>query len=108
MKKIENNFVVTGFIGKDAEIRKFTNASVARFSIAVGRSEKNGDEDVRVSAFMNVEAWRKNENTSSFEILTKGRCLPLRATSSRKNGPVMMVSNATALSWSPPNSMKHP
>ena len=72
MKKIENNFVVTGFIGKEAEIRKFTNASVARFSIAVGRSEKNGDEDVRVSAFMNVEAWRKNENTSSFEILTKG------------------------------------
>jgi single-strand DNA-binding protein len=75
MKKIENNFVVTGFIGKDAEIRKFTNASVARFSIAVGRSEKNGDENVRVSAFMNVEAWRKNENTSSFEILTKGTML---------------------------------
>ena len=75
MKKIENNFVVTGFIGKDAEIRKFTNASVARFSIAVGRSEKNVDEDVRVSAFMNVEAWRKNENTSSFEILTKGTML---------------------------------
>ncbi len=31
MKKIENNFVVTGFVGKDAEIRQFTNASVARF-----------------------------------------------------------------------------
>ena len=29
MKKIENNFVVTGFVGKDAEIRQFTNASVA-------------------------------------------------------------------------------
>ena len=26
MKKIENNFVVTGFVGKDAEIRQFTNA----------------------------------------------------------------------------------
>ena len=26
MKKIEINFVVTGFVGKDAEIRQFTNA----------------------------------------------------------------------------------
>ena len=30
MKKIENNFAVTGFVGKDAEIRQFTTASVAR------------------------------------------------------------------------------
>ena len=28
MKKIENNFAVTGFVGKDAEIRQFANASV--------------------------------------------------------------------------------
>lgn len=28
MKKIENNFTVTGFVVKDAEIRQFTNASV--------------------------------------------------------------------------------
>jgi len=27
MKKIENNFAVTGFVGKDAEIRQFTTAS---------------------------------------------------------------------------------
>ena len=39
MKKIENNFVVTGFVGKDAEIRQFTNASVARFPLAVSRLE---------------------------------------------------------------------
>ena len=31
MKKIENSFAVTGFIGKDAEIRSFETASVARF-----------------------------------------------------------------------------
>ena len=36
MKKIENNFTVSGFVGKDAEIRQFANASVARFSLAVG------------------------------------------------------------------------
>ena len=44
MKKIENNFAVTGFVGKDAEIRQFTTASVARFSLAIARNEKNGKE----------------------------------------------------------------
>ena len=72
MKKIENTFAVTGFVGKDAEIRQFTNASVARFSLAINRTEKNGEENNRTSAFMNIEAWRKNENTSSFDRLTKG------------------------------------
>ncbi len=31
MKKIENNFAVTGFVAKDAEVRQFTTTSVARF-----------------------------------------------------------------------------
>ena len=75
MKKIENNFSVTGFVGKDAEIRQFANASVARFSLAVSRLDKNGEESNRVSAFMNFEAWRKNENTGSFDQLTKGTML---------------------------------
>ena len=72
MKKIENNFVVTGFVGKDAEIRQFSTASVARFSLAVGRTEKNGEETTRTSAFINIEAWRKNESIDSFDRLTKG------------------------------------
>lgn len=75
MKKIENNFMVTGFVGRDAEIRQFTNASVARFSLALSRQEKNGEELTRVSAFMNVEAWRKNDHTESFDKLTKGTLL---------------------------------
>ena len=72
MKKIENTFAVTGFVGKDAEIRQFTTASVARFSHAINRTEKNSEENNRTSAFMNIEAWRKNENLSSFDRLTKG------------------------------------
>ena len=75
MKKIENNFTVSGTVGKDAEIRQFTTASVARFPLAVARNEKNGEENKRVSAFLNVEAWRKNENTSSFDRLVKGNML---------------------------------
>ena len=59
MKKIENNFAVTGFVGKDA----------------VGRIEKNSEENNRVSAFINVEAWRKNENADSFDKLTKNTML---------------------------------
>ena len=53
MKQIENNFAVSGFVGKDAEIRQFANASVARFSLAVSRQEKSGEETKRVSAFIN-------------------------------------------------------
>lgn len=45
------------------------------FSIAVSRQEKVGEESSYVSAFANIEAWRKNENTSSFEHLTKGTLL---------------------------------
>ena len=75
MKKIENSFVVSGFVGKDASIHQFSTASVARFSLAISRTEKNGEETNRTSAFMNVEAWRKNENTSSFDRLVKGTLL---------------------------------
>lgn len=75
MKKIENNFTVTGFVGNDAEIRKFTTASVARFSLAVSRQEKNGEDPHWVSAFINMEAWRKNEHTESFDKLVKGNII---------------------------------
>lgn len=44
MKKIENNFAVTGFVAKDAEVRQFTTTSVARFPLAVARQEKNGED----------------------------------------------------------------
>ena len=54
MKKFENTFAVSGFVGRDAEIRQFANTSVARFSLAVGRTEKSGDESTRISAFMNI------------------------------------------------------
>ena len=96
MKKIENTFAVTGFVGKDAEIRSFTNASVARFSLAIGRQEKSGDQTSRVSAFLNFEAWRKNDNKGSFEYLA---CLPWRAISSPKDGQTKTASSIIASRW---------
>lgn len=49
MKKMENTFAVTGFVGKDASIHQFSTASVARFSLAISRIEKNGEENTRTS-----------------------------------------------------------
>ena len=74
---MENSFVVSGFVGKDASIHQFSTASVARFPLAISRTEKSGDETTRTSAFLNIEAWRKNENTSSFDRLVKGALLTI-------------------------------
>ena len=71
MKKIENSFAVTGFIGKDAEIRSFETASVARFSIVVSRIGKINEEKTFVSSVMKVEAWSKMEDRYAFWILQK-------------------------------------
>lgn len=79
MKKIENTVVISGYAAKDAEVRTFTNTSVARFPLSVSRQEKNGEETKRVSALLNIETWRKNENVESFNILKKGALLTLEA-----------------------------
>ena len=107
MKKIENTFVVTGFVGNNAEIRQFTNASVARFLLAVSRQEKNGEETNRVSAFMNMEAWRKNEHVDSFDKLQKGTMLTSRATSSQMNGLISKAPSTTTSSSSQTSSILH-
>ena len=67
-----NNFQISGFIAQDAQIRQFTTASVARFPLAVARTEKLEGENKRVSALMRIECWRKNESTTDFELLAKG------------------------------------
>ena len=73
MKKIENTFTVLGFVGKDAQVREFENASVARFSVAVCRGEKDKEGKTQyTSAFISIEAWRKNENKDSFDRIKKG------------------------------------
>ena len=56
---------------------QFSTASVARFPLAISRTEKSGEETTRTSAFINVETWRKNENTTSFDRLVKGALLTI-------------------------------
>ena len=67
---------ITGFVAKDAEIRTFTNNDVARFPMAIGRKETKDNATNRVSAFINVEAWRKS-GSASFELLKKGTLLTI-------------------------------
>lgn len=69
MKKIENSFAISGYVGKDAETRTFENATVARFAIAVHRTEKDASQSV--SAFLSVETWRRNDNLQDLELLKK-------------------------------------
>ena len=62
-KDIVNQFSVSGFIGQDATVRNFEKSSVARFSLAVSKGEKDKDGKTQyTSAFVSIEAWRKNEN----------------------------------------------
>lgn len=100
MKKIENSFVVSGFVANEAQVRNFETASVARFSIAVSRSEKKGEVTTYTSAFLAVEAWRKNEAADSFDRIKKGEHLTVkgyfkpeewtdRATGQKRNRIVM-------------------
>ena len=77
MKQIENNFQVTGFIGKDAEIRSFENAAVARFSLAVSHGQKNGESTTYTTAFLQTEIWRKSADSKSFDLLKKGNRVTL-------------------------------
>ena len=46
MKSV-NNFAVTGFVGQDAKINKFNNASVARFGLWAISSRRNTRRTVR-------------------------------------------------------------
>ncbi len=109
MKKIENNFAVTGFVAKDAEVRQFTTTSVARFPLAVARQEKNGEETKRISAFMNIEAWRKNENTGSFDQLTKGTLLTVEGYFTRyRSGTSTLLYSFILHTKSPPPSIDFP
>ena len=75
MKKIENSFAVTGRICRDAEIHLFEIVKVAHFSIVVSRIGKINEEKTFVSAFMGIEAWRKNEALDSFDVLKKGELI---------------------------------
>ena len=70
--KTMNNFQISGFVVNNATVNQFATASLARFGISVRRTEKIGDEEKKVSAILNIEAWKSNEAADSFDLLKKG------------------------------------
>ena len=72
MKKMENNFAVSGFVAVDAQVNNFEKASVARFPLSINRKETVNGTEVRKSVLMNIEAWRSKEHTADFEVMKKG------------------------------------
>ena len=89
MKKMENSFVVSGFVGKDASIHQFSTASVARFPLAISRTEKSGEETTRTSAFARMRIQHP------LTALSKEHFSRLKAISSRRNGRMLTVSSTT-------------
>ena len=77
MKSV-NSFEVTGFIVNDANVNKFDNASVARFGLAIARTEGKDDKKKRVSAILNVEIWRSNKNAADLDLLKKGNRITVK------------------------------
>ena len=71
--KTVNNFQISGFVVNNATINQFATATIARFGLSVRRTEKNGDEEKKVSAILNIEAWKSNEAADAFNLLTKGQ-----------------------------------
>lgn len=73
MKNSINTIAISGFVGADAEIKTFSTASIARFSIALNRTEGNK----RTSVWLPIEAWRKNENAKDFDLVKKGALITI-------------------------------
>ena len=68
-----NNFSVTGYICKDADVKNFDKAAIARFGIIIKHSERRGNETITVSSILSLETWVKKEDTATLELLKNGK-----------------------------------
>ena len=72
-----NSFNLSGFVAVNAKVRSFDKSAVARFPLSISRTETVGEEQVRKSALINCECWRKTGDTSVFDLLQKGKRVQL-------------------------------
>ncbi len=72
-----NNFTISGFVVKDAEVKNFEKSSIARFGLSFKTSEKNGNTEVVKSAIVNIETWIKNDDVATQELLKKGSLIKI-------------------------------
>ena len=70
-----NNFTVTGYVCKDAEVKNFEKAAIARFGIILKYTERKGNETTTVSSIISLETWIKKDDTATLELLKKGKMI---------------------------------
>lgn len=99
----QNNFQITGRITADAKVNQFATASVARFGLAINRKETVNGTEKKTTAFMNFEAWRKNENAADFQQLKKGQLVTIegyfKPDEYEKDGVKHQIIIMTATKW---------
>ena len=72
-----NSFSLTGYVAVEATVKSFDKSAVARFPLSISRTEANGDEQVRKSALINCECWRKSAEADTFDLLKKGKLIQI-------------------------------
>lgn len=85
-----NNFTISGFVVKDAEVKNFEKSSIARFGLSFKTSEKNGNTEVVKSAIVNIETWIKNDDVATQELLKKGSLIKIEGFSRQIHTPRMV------------------
>ena len=63
-----NNFTVTGYVCKDAEIKNFEKSDIARFGVIL----KQGKDDKQVTAILGCETFLKKGDAEKASLLKKG------------------------------------
>ena len=49
-----NNFTISGFVVNNAEVHNFEKSSIARFGISYRTSVKKDDQEIKLSAILNI------------------------------------------------------
>ena len=70
-----NNFTISGFVVNNAEVHNFEKSSIARFGISYRTSVKKDDQEIKLSAILNIETWIKNDDTATLDLLQKGKLI---------------------------------
>jgi len=100
-----NNFTVTGYLCKDAEVKNFQKSAIARFGIFIKYTERKGNETITTSAILSLETWVKNDDTATLELLKKGKAVKVegffKAENYTKDGKTVTVIKNVVTNVSP-------
>lgn len=93
-------FYNLGFVVNNAEVHNFEKSSIARFGISYRTSVKKDDQEIKLSAILNIETWIKNDDTATLDLLQKGKLIKVegffKADTYTKDGKDFHVTKMTA------------